>query len=312
MRLAFPDCSDDMRAFLDTELSGIVPDLRIGAGLEESEGLLLLGTRLDARVLQRLPDLRLVVFLSTGVSSWIDSEAALARRIVVRGVRGYGDRSVAEHALALILATMRQLGTMDRRLRTGRWQPLIGQEIAGRRLGVVGLGGTGRALASLGSALGCEVLGWNRTPVTVPGVQFLPLDTLLSSADIVSLHLLLTAETHQLLDARRIGLLKRGAILINTARGGIVDEEALVARLTAGEIAAGLDVFADEPVAPDHPLLALDCVTLSAHAAWNTRDAARNLLRLGLLTLREEAMRLEAGDAQPRASRPAAKVPTSP
>jgi D-3-phosphoglycerate dehydrogenase len=311
VRLAFPDCSGEMRALFDAELSAIVPNLRIGSGLAEANGLLLLGTRLDAMVLERLPELRLVVFLSTGVSSWIDADAAQARRIVVRGVRGYGDRSVAEHALALILAALRRLASMDRRLRAGHWQPLIGEELAGRRLGIVGLGGTGRALAALGVALGCEVVAWNRTPLTIPGVAMLPLDTLLSSADIVSLHLLLTPQTHGLLDARRISLLKRGAILINTARGSLLDEAALVARLASGEIAAGLDVFADEPLAADHPLLALDGVTLSAHAAWNTTEAARRLLRLGLLTLNDEAARLNTADTDLRTDRLTMQSPTS-
>jgi D-3-phosphoglycerate dehydrogenase len=126
----------------------------------------------------------------------------------------------------------------------------------------------------------------------------MPLDELLSGADIVSLHLALSDETRGIIDRRRIALLKPGALLINTARGGLVDETALVERLASGEIAAALDVYAEEPLAPGHPLTRLDNVTLSAHAGWMTPEAARRLMRIGFTTMRDEIARLgglEAG-----------------
>jgi D-3-phosphoglycerate dehydrogenase len=218
---------------------------------------------------------------------------------VVRRVVGYGDRAVAEHALALILAASRKLALMDRQLRQGIWRCEPGFELEGSALGVVGLGGNGRMLARLGAALGCRILGWNRSPVPaeIP-CRLMPLDELLSGADIVSLHLALTDETRGIIDRRRIALLKPGALLINTARGGLVDETALVERLASGEIAAALDVYAEEPLAPGHPLTRLDNVTLSAHAGWMTPEAARRLMRIGFTTMRDEIARLgglEAG-----------------
>jgi D-3-phosphoglycerate dehydrogenase len=182
---------------------------------------------------------------------------------------------------------------MDRDVRRGLWRCEPGVELAGRRLGIVGLGGIGKALARIGAALGCEVVGWNRSPVPsdLP-CRLLPLDEVLATSDIVSLHLLLTEETRGIIDRRRLAAMKHGALLINTARGGLVDEAALVDRLESGAITAALDVFAEEPLAADHPLARLDNVVLSAHAGWMTVEAARRLLALGFMAMREEIGRL--------------------
>ena len=156
-------------------------------------------------------------------------------------------------------------------------------------LAVIGLGGTGRALAGMAAALGCEVVGWNRSPTD--SAKMLPLDECLATADVISLHLALAAETRGIVDRRRIGLLRPGAVLINTARGGLLDEAALLDRLRLGDISAGLDVFAEEPLPVDHPLLGLDNVTLTPHIAWNTDASRRRLLRMGLVALRDEMER---------------------
>jgi D-3-phosphoglycerate dehydrogenase len=289
MKLVFPDCSDFMLSLYDAELRALLPDLVLGEAGPDTEGLLLLETPMDGAAFDRLPRLRWLVFLSTGVSSWIDLDAAAARGIVVSGVREYGDRSVAELALTLILDALRRVTAMDRDMRAGHWRPVTGAELFGKRLGVIGLGGIGRALAAMGVALGCETVGWNRTPRAVPDVRLLPLDELIGTSDIVSVHLMLTPETRGIIDARRIALLKPGAVLVNVARGALADEAALLARLEQGDIAAGLDVFEHEPLPQDHPFTRLDNVTLAAHSGWNTREAARRLLRGGLLTLRAAA-----------------------
>jgi D-3-phosphoglycerate dehydrogenase len=155
---------------------------------------------------------------------------------------------------------------------------------------VVGTGGIGKAMVRLGAGIGMRVLAWNRSgvPDDLPA-QPTALDELLAQADVVSLHLTLNAGTRGLLDRRRLGLLKPGAILINTARGALVDEAALIEALREGRIAhAGLDVFATEPLPPDHPLAGLPNVTLSAHAAFATREASERLLRRALEILAEE------------------------
>jgi D-3-phosphoglycerate dehydrogenase len=302
-RIVFPDCTPYMAAQCDAAIRALLPQLEIDiaapspaefvARAQGCAGFLHFGTRVTADMLGQCPDLRVIVFLGTGVGSWVDLAAAAARGIVVRRVAGYGDRAVAEHALTLILAGSRQLARMDRELRGGVWRCAPGVELEGRRLGIIGLGGIGKALARIGAALGCDVVGWNRSPVP-PDVpcRMLPLDEVVATSDILSLHLLLNEETRGILDHRRIALMKPGALLVNTARGGLVIEEALIERLAAGTIAAALDVFAEEPLAPGHPLTRLDNVTLSAHAGWMTVEAARRLLTLGFTTMREELARL--------------------
>jgi D-3-phosphoglycerate dehydrogenase len=302
-RIIFPDCTPYMAAHYDDAMRALLPELELDIAAPSPEefvaraqgcaGLHHFQTRLSAEMLAACPDLRVIVFLGTGVGSWVDLAAAEARGIVVRRVLGYGDQAVAEHALALILAASRKLALMDRRVRDGVWRPEPGFELAGSRLGIVGLGGIGRALAGIGAALGCDVVGWNRGPI--PGAlpcRALPLDEILATSDIVSLHLALNDETRQIIDRRRIGLLRPGAVLVNTARGGLIDEAALIARCAAGEIAAGLDVFADEPLPAGHELTRLNTVTLSAHAGWMTPQAAQRLFRIGFATMRKEIDRL--------------------
>jgi D-3-phosphoglycerate dehydrogenase / 2-oxoglutarate reductase len=304
-RIVFPDCTPYMAAQYDDEMRALLPELELDVASPSPEafvaraqgcaGLHHFQTRISATMLDACPDLRVIVFLGTGVGSWVDLAAAEAKGVVVRRVLGYGDRAVAEHALALILAASRQLALMDRRMRGGIWRPEPGFELAGNRLGIIGLGGIGRELAGIGAALGCDVVGWNRGPVPAGlPCRMLPLDEILATSDIVSLHLGLNDETRGIIDRRRLALLRPGAVLVNTARGGLIDEAALIARCATGEIAAGLDVFADEPLPGDHPLTRLDTVTLSAHAGWMTPQAARRLFRIGFTTMREEMARLSA------------------
>jgi D-3-phosphoglycerate dehydrogenase len=183
---------------------------------------------------------------------------------------------------------------MDRALRAGQWETLNSMELAGKTLGVIGTGGIGRAMARLGAGLGMRVIAWNRSGVA----EGLPcaaveLEELLRTADVVSLHLVLNDGTRGFLDAEKLGRMKPGAIFINTARGAIVDEAALIAALEAGRIGhAGLDVFAEEPLPAGHPLTRLDNVTLTAHAAFATREASERLLRMALELLAEERARL--------------------
>ncbi len=251
-------------------------------------------TMLDEALLAACGHLKAIVFLGTGAASYIDLAAAERQGIRVRAYGGYGDQSVAEHAVALMFAAARRLAAMDRAIREGHWEPLNGIELAGRTLGVVGTGGIGKAMVRLGAGLGMRVVAWNRSgvPADLPCTP-VELEDLLRTSDVVSLHLVLNEETRGFLDARRIGLLKPGAILVNTARGALLDEVALVAALEAGRIGhAGLDVFKDEPLPGGHPLTRLPNVTLTAHAAFATREASERLLRMALELLAEERRRL--------------------
>ncbi len=287
----FIDCHPPMDAWLGDAW----PDLVIhhgpaeGAALRDRIGaapvILCSRARLDAALLDDCPDLRGIVFLGGSPASYIDVAAVEARGIRLRTVTGYGNRSIAEHAFALMLAASRDIAAMDRALRSGQWAGRPGIELAGACLGVVGAGGVGTEMARLGAAFGMEVLTWNRGGA-------LALDDLLARADVVSLHLALVPQTHHIIDARRLGLMRPEAILINTARGALVDEAALFEALRDGRLRhAGLDVFGREPLPADDPLLTLPNVTLTAHAAYRTPSATRRLLETGLALVAEELAR---------------------
>jgi D-3-phosphoglycerate dehydrogenase len=300
MKATFIDCPPFLHTLYQGELRAIVPDLEINIGsptaaeairlLEGSKFAMNDHTTMNQALLEACPSLECIVFLGTGAASYIDLAAAERLGIRVRAYGGYGDQSVAEHALALMFAAGRGIARMDREIRAGQWQPHNGIEFAGKTLGVVGTGGIGKAMVRLGAGIGMRVLAWNRSGV--PGdlpCQAVELDDLLAEADVVSIHLTLNEGTREFIDRGRIGLLRPEAILINTARGAIVEEAALVEALQAGRIAhAGLDVFVDEPLATDHALVRLPNVTLSAHAAFATREASERLLRMALEILAEE------------------------
>lgn len=236
-------------------------------------------TYMTANDLDAAPLLRRIVFLGTGASSYIDMAAAEARGITVETIRGYGDQAVGQHAIALALAALRQVTLMNRSIRAGHWEPLAGREFQDLTFGVVGMGGIGRATAGLAAALGFQVIGWNRSPLSDAPCPLVSLDDLLEAADLVSLHLALTAETAGMLNADALGRMRRGAVIINTARAGIIDTQALVVALSADHLGhAALDVFDEEPLPPDHPLLSLPNVTVTAHAGFKTDAALRRLL----------------------------------
>ena len=227
--------------------------------------------------------LKHIVFCGTGASSYMDVPALKDLGITVHTYRGYGDTSVAEHTIALMFACCRNIALSDRKIRSGIWEPLEGVELYGKTLGVIGVGGIGREVARIATGIGMKVIGWNRTQRTDAGVALVALDTLLTTSDVISLNLSLTEETRGFLDADRFARVKPGAILVNTARGALVEEAALIEALASGHIRhAGLDVFHAEPLKPDHPLARMDNVTLSPHAAFRTPEASRNLLRRAL------------------------------
>lgn len=224
------------------------------------------------------PQLKHIVFLGTGAASYMNVGELTERGIHVHTIKGYGDTAVAEHTIALMFAAARDVARMDREVRGGTWTPQEGVQLLGKTLGVIGLGGIGSEVARIGKGMGMEVIGWNRTRRA--GVPLADLDKLLARADVVSLNLVLNDETRNFLNKERIARMKPGAILVNTARGALVDEAALIAALQSGHIRhAGLDVFHAEPLKSDHPLAKLPNVTLTSHAAFRTLEASMTLLR---------------------------------
>ncbi|MDA8249970.1 MAG: NAD(P)-dependent oxidoreductase [Rhodospirillales bacterium] len=240
-------------------------------------------TTLPTETMRACPDLRHVIFLGTGARSYMDPEALAALGITVHTIRGYGDTAVAEHAVALMWAAARGLAAMDRAIRAGDWPRTEGMQLTGKTLGLIGFGGIAAEVARIAAGSGMRVLAWNRSARAAPGVSFVELDTLLAESHVVSLHLLLTDATRGFLSAARLAQLRPGAILVNTARGALLDEAALVEALRAGRIGhAALDVFVEEPLPAGHALAALANVTLSAHSAFRTPEASETLLRRAL------------------------------
>ena len=235
---------------------------------------------MPTELVAQCPALKHIVFLGTGAASYMDIAELNRRGITVHTIRGYGDTAVAEHTIALMFACCRDVARMDRTIRAGTWQPLEGMQLLGKTLGVIGLGGIGREVARIGKGIGMEVIGWNRTPHADAPVPLVELDTLLAHADVVSMNLTLGNETRGFLNPERIARMKPGVILVNTARGALVDEQALLAALESGHIRhAGLDVFHAEPLRADHPLTRMDNVTLTSHCAFRTVEASMTLLR---------------------------------
>ena len=236
-------------------------------------------TALPTAIARQCTGLKHVVFLGTGARSYMNPEELAELGIAVHLIRGYGDTAVAEAAIALMWASARNIARMDREMRTGNWLREDGMQLTGKTLGLIGFGGIAAEVARIARGSGMRVLAWNRTPKNFTGVDFVPLEKLLAESQIVSLHLLLNDETRGFLSGERIAAMKPGVILVNTARGALVDEAAMIEALKSGHIRhAGLDVFNIEPLPGDHPLTKLANVTLSAHSAFRTPEASENLI----------------------------------
>jgi len=221
-----------------------------------------------------------VIFLGTGARSYMNPDELAALGMTVHTIKGYGDTAVAEHAIALMWAAARGIARMDGGMRAGQWLRTEAMQLTGKTIGLIGYGGIAAEVARIARGSGMRVLAWNRTPRAAEGVEFVPLDRLLAESHVVSLHLLLTDETRGFLDGARLAQLRPDAILVNTARGAIVDTPALVDALRERRIGhAALDVFDHEPLPPGHVLTTLENVTLSAHSAFRTPEASETLIR---------------------------------
>lgn len=252
---------------------------------------IILGWSLPNAALESATRLRVISFTGIGVGDNVDLDLARARGITVTNTPGYADNTVAEHAIALLLDLARNVTRLDRDTRAGGWtKAWRGVELRGRTLGIVGFGGIAARTAEIARALGMRVLVWTRRPdperAARHGVAFVPLDEVLAESDVISVHVALSRETVGLIGAAELAATRPGVLLVNTARGEIIDETALIAALMSGHVAgAGLDVFAEEPLPGDHPFRRLDTVVITPHTAYNTPEATAAITDIAIANL---------------------------
>ena len=298
MKSIFIDCNDQLAPIWDKVIRPDDPAITVNrtvrVGPELPDVIAGYDIALDdhsympTELVAQCPQLKHIVFLGTGAASYMNVAELAARGVTVHTIKGYGDIAVAEHTIALMFAAARDVACMDRAMRGGAWTPQEGMQLFGKTLGIIGLGGIGREVARMAKGLGMEVIAYNRTPQPDAPCPLVDIDTLLARADVVSLNLVLNDDTRGFLDAKRIARMKPGVLLVNTARGALADEAALIAALKSGHIRhAGLDVFHTEPLKADHPLAQLPNVTLTAHAAFRTLEASMTLLRRAIEIVRK-------------------------
>lgn len=257
---------------------------------------------LRAETIAALPELRYIGVIATGVNV-VDLEAAKAAGVTVTNVPGYSTNSVAQLTFALILELANRVGDHSRAVADGEWErcpdfsfttsPIM--ELAGKRLGIIGYGEIGQATAKIAQAFGMEVVVYNRTREKVVGFPYLPMEELITTSDMVSLHCPLTPDTENLMNTERLASMKPGAWLINTSRGPLVDETALAASLQSGHLGgAGLDVLCREPMEKGHPLRSVGNCLITPHIAWATREARERLLH----EVAENVRAWQAGEAR--------------
>jgi glyoxylate reductase len=268
--------------------------------VEEARGATVLAPtyidRVDAALLDALPTVRHVASYGVGVNH-IDLDACRARGVLVTNTPGVLTDATADHAMALLLAAARRVAEGDRLVRAGGWKAvdpgfMLGTEVTGKTLGIVGFGRIGQAVARRALGFGMSILYASPRAVDFPGARHAPLDELLAGSDFVTLHTPLTKDTENLLSRERIARLRPGAVVVNTARGAVVDDAALAEALASGRVgAAGLDVFRDEPRVPA-AYLGLENVVLTPHLGSGTRETRAAMARLVL----EDVLRVARGE----------------
>ena len=282
---------------------GLIPAAALAEELVECQGLVcLLTDRIDRSLLDALPNLEFISTMSAGVDH-VDVEALTTRGIPLGHTPGVLVDTTADATFALMLSAARRVVEADRYVRQGNWRNdnawspefFTGKDVSGATLGIIGFGDIGRAVAKRAASFGMKVLAYSRTPVGDAGIENVSLDELLLRSDFVSLHVPLNEGTRNLMSADKIAMMKPGAVLVNTARGGIVDEAALAQALTSGALyAAALDVFAQEPVEQENPLLTLPNVVVAPHigsATIFTREKMANLaVENAMAALRDQEM----------------------
>jgi len=302
MRIVFPDGAGCVTNPSDLEplrklgpvdfYDGPPPDkAQLIERLRPAEAVVLDYSEMDAEVLRACDRLRFISFLGIGYNSCIDVAEATRRDVVVAYTPDYGATSVAEHALAMILALTRHIGPAFVSAREGRWEPgrFQGMELRGKTLGIVGLGPIGMEMARLGAGLGMRLIGWTRRPSPARaqhGLTLVSLEDLFATADVVTLHLAYTPESQGVITRALLERMKSEAWFVNTARAKIVDNAALVERLRSGRLrGAAFDVYETEPLPADNVFRTLPNVLVTPHIGYNTREASANMLRIAIATV---------------------------
>ena len=235
---------------------------------------------------EQLPDLKFITVCGIGTDS-LDLEAARARGITISNIPGRTAPVVAEHGFGLMMAAAKRAAFYTAETRAGRWAKVDNVFLQGKTVGIIGTGNIGAEMARLCKAFGMNVIAWTFHPsperARALGVEFVELDELLRRSDVITLHVALTSDTEGMIGARELGLMKQEALLVNIARGAVVDESALVTALNAGELGgAALDVYSDEPLPSDHPILSCEQVVLTPHVADMTPEGL-DLLNVGVV-----------------------------
>lgn len=279
---------DFLRAFGEVTAYDVTAPEELAARIAPAELLLCNKTVIPAEAMDAAPGLRFIGVFATGYNN-IDLQAASARRIVVCNVPGYSTEAVAQHTFALLLALLNRVGDYDRTVAAGDWIrsrtfayfPLPTVELAGKTLGIVGYGAIGRRVAEIARAFRMTVLVYGRHPIADPAAEQVPLSTLLERADVVTLHCPLNEDSRGMMDAAAFARMKPGAILINTARGPLVDERALREALDSGHLGgAGVDVLCTEPMTPDCPLYGAPRCCITPHIAWAGVETRHRLMKI--------------------------------
>lgn len=256
--------------------------------IEGAEAVFVNRVLLGRELLESCPSLRYIGVFGTGYNI-IDLEAAKRCGITVCNIPSYSSRAVAQSTAALMLAVAGRITDFDRLLKAGKWQDAADwqvtaiptMELWGKKVGILGYGEIGRAFGEICRALGMEVLAYRRNPAPEDGVRFIDLDTLRRESDVLSIHCPLTAQTRGMVNREFLSGMKRGAILLNTARGAILDEAAVAQALSSGQLSgAGLDVFAREPAGLDNPLVAHPRCVVTPHVSWAARETRQRMLAI--------------------------------
>ncbi|MEL7529861.1 MAG: D-2-hydroxyacid dehydrogenase [Bacteroidota bacterium] len=252
------------------------------------EAVLINKVVLDAAILAQLPDLRYIGYLATGYNT-VDLEAANKQGITVANAQGYSSQSVAQHTIAMLLNWSNEIATHAQSVKAGDWlsapdwtyrkTPLL--ELAGKTLGIIGLGNIGLQTAKIAMAFGMQVIAHNPNSRPTDLVEWVDLETIFDRSDVISLHCPLTPQNEGLINRSRLGKMKKTALLLNTARGGLINEHDLAEALSQGTIrGATLDVLSTEPPKPDNPLLSAPNCRITPHIAWATMESRNRLLEI--------------------------------
>jgi lactate dehydrogenase-like 2-hydroxyacid dehydrogenase len=262
----------------------VLDEETIASRCKDADSVVVIGFRVSDALLEKLAlRVRCMVFGGTGVANYVNLPLAKERGIRICNIEHYGDTAVAEHTVALMFELARHAGYLNHQLREGKWVEMEGLELRGKTLGLIGFGGIGKAVARIAHGIGMriEVCSRHRDIEALQEVDASwtsSIDELVEHSDVLSVHLGLNEQTQGMITADHLAKLHSGALLVNTARAELIAPGALVERLQQGDILAGLDVFDQEPLPMDDPLLSLQNVVLTPHVAWFTQEAVVNVV----------------------------------